>query len=437
MAAATTVMLAALVGASGLGGDVSTRIHLRTGALDSAAVSGLETRAKLDFRPELGDRFESKIALEFRLDGFPQLSSVSQLGEVGRFEPVTVLLGEAYVRLYDALPGLTLTAGRQLVHWGTADAINPTDNLVTPDYTDPLVWDARRPVWMMHADYSPVTALGIELAAKPVFEPAPTVPVRWFSMDYMPSETELREGLVQQFMAGGLDSATARMVAGLYTVRAGEDFQLPQNRLEDVTWGGRVRSHFSVFDVSISALRGYDFLPTAVPQTAVDTQELTMDFTLRERYARRTVLGADAAASVAGVGLWIEGAYSLYDESLPENEVSVIGGFDYTLAGFYLNAQYLHGRFPLALAQTAGEPVRDYVLTALDRKLFGERLLLRLGGAVDVKRGSVAALPVVRWMPADGLDLDLGAIVFSGNDGSAFAPLAANDELFVGARYRF
>jgi hypothetical protein len=162
-----------------------------------------------------------------------------------------------------------------------------------------------------------------------------------------------------------------------------------------------------------------------------------MSFSLQERYARRTVIGGDLATNVAGVGLWAEAAWSAYDDSLPEDELSVIGGFDYTLAGFYLNAQYLHGQFPLALAQTSAKPDKDFVLAALERKFFADRLLLRVGGAVDVKHGSLAFMPLVRWTPADAVELELTGAIFAGKTGSAFEPLEANDEACFGVRYRF
>jgi hypothetical protein len=430
-------LVALIVGTTNVGGDVMSRVHLRTAALDSAAVSWFETRAKLDFEPELGDMVSAKLSLEFRLDAFPTISSVGQLGEAARLEPVTALLGEAYLRVHNPLPGLTLTVGRQLVHWGTADAINPTENWNPPDYSDPLTWDARRPTWMLHVDYSPVNEFGVELAAKPVFEPALSVSDRWFHVDHLPTEAVLREGLVQQFIGYGLDSTTARLLAGTYTINIAEDYQLPANRLKDMTYGGRARTHFSIFDLSAGVVRGYDFLPTAVPEVVTDTATKTLSFTLREHYARRTVIGGDAATNFAGIGLWAEAAWSAYDDALPEDELSVIGGLDYTLAGFYLNVQCLHGQFPLAMAQTSAKPAKDFVLAALDRKFFSDRLLLRAGGAVDVKHGSLALMPLARWMPADGVELDLTGFVFTGKAGSAFAPLEGNDEACLGARYRF
>jgi len=433
----TATLLVVLVGTPVVGGDVMSRVHLRTSALDSTAVSWFETRAKLDFEPELGDLVSAKLGLEFRLDAFPQLGSADQLGEAARFEPVTPFLGETYLRLHNPLPGLTLTAGRQLVHWGTADAINPTDNWNAPDYSDPLTWDARRPSWMVHADYSPATEFGVEFAARPFLEPALSVPDRWLHVDYLPSESVLREGLVQQFIGYGLDSATARLMAGMYTINIAEEFQLPANRLEEMSCGGRVRTHFSVFDVTASIMRGYDFLPTAVPEVLTDTANRTMTFTLHEHYARRTIIGGDLATNLADVGLWAEAAWSTYDDSLLEADLSVIAGFDYNLAGFYLNCQYLHGRFPLALAQMSGEPNKEFVLAALERKLFADRLLLRAGGAVDVKHGSLALLPLVRWMPASGVEVDLTGTVFVGKTGSAFEPLSASDEACFGVRYRF
>jgi hypothetical protein len=433
----TAALLAVLVGTSGVGGDVMSRLHLRTAAIDSAAVSWFETRAKLDFEPEFSDVVSAKLSLEFRLDAFPTISSVGQLGDASILEPVTVLLGETYLRVHNSVPGLTLTAGRQLVHWGTADGINPTDNWNPPDYSDPFTWDARRPAWMLHADYSPANAFGIELAAKPLFEPALSVSDRWFHVEHLPTDALLRQGLVQQFLGYGLDSLTARLLAGAYTVNISEDYQLPGNRVADMTYGGRAKTHFSVFDLSAGVVRGYDFLPTAQPEVVTDTATKTMSFALHERYARRTIIGGDLATNVSGVGLWAEAAWSAYDDSLLEDELSVIGGFDYTLAGFYLNVQYLHGQFPLALAQTSAEPDKDFVLAAVERKFFSDRLLVRAGGAVDAKHGSLAFLPLVRWIPADGVELNLTGLVFAGPDGSAFAPLDANDEVCVGARFRF
>ena len=42
-----------------------------------------------------------------------------------------------------------------------------------------------------------MSELGIELAAKPVFEPALSVSDRWFHVEYLPTDAVLREGLAR------------------------------------------------------------------------------------------------------------------------------------------------------------------------------------------------------------------------------------------------
>lgn len=435
---ASNFLLALLVAAGGFRADLSTRLNLRWAEPESAGLSWFQTRAALDFEPLRGDRVESRVGIELRADAFPALTSVLDPGSANNAEPVEVLLGEAYVRLFDLVPGMNLGLGRQLVSWGTADAVNPTSVLCAPDYTDPLVWDARRPAWMAHAEYTPIPAIGVELAWRPVFEPALIGNSGWFpTMSLLPTADQLRLGLVQQFIEQGVPAESAQVWAGRYTITVGEDYQVPGRTLADGSWGGRLKSRLGPVDVSAGLFRGYDFLPSATPVTTVQPESQTLDFTLVESHPRATFAGADFATDLFGAGLWAEAAWTRYDDSLPEDRLDVIGGMDYTLAGIYANLQYLHGRFPLALASASGETVGDYLLGAVERHFLGNRVLLRLGGVVEVSDGSWSLQPLARWMPFGGVEVELGGLVFAGEDEEAFAPLDACDEVFLGARYRF
>jgi len=433
----TGLLLILVFGAGSFQADLQTRFNMRWARPESAELSWFQTRARLAFTPVRSRKLDSEVEIEIRASAFPGLTSASQLGQMSALEPVEVLLGQAFVRVYDMVPGMNLTIGRQLVPWGTADVINPTSNLCPPDYSDPLVWDARRPAWMVHAEYNPVLAFGLELAARPVFEPATATTQRWFKTRILPTETELRQGLVASFIEQGIAPDTAQMLAAMYRINIKEDFQVPGAFLKNTSYGGRAKTHFSVFDLSAGLFRGFEFLPQAWPITVIDPDSMCLDFTLQERYPRNTVVGADLAANLFDVGVWAEGAYTMYDDSLSDDRFDWIVGLDYTLFGVYANVQYLHGRFPLALAQTRAEPVENYLFGALERKFADDRLMLRFGGVVDVKKGSFGLLPLVRWMPVSGLEIDLGGLVFSGGDGSAFQPMENNDELFLGVRYRF
>ncbi len=433
MTTAAVAVLALL--AAGPDGEVSSRIQLRLGTLDSAAVSWFETRAVLGYSPDLGGRVRGRLGVELRADGLAAISGYADMAESGRREPVSLLVNEAWLQFPDALPGLSLTLGRQKVHWGTGDGVNPTDNLCAPDYSDPLVWDARRPAWLTLAEYAPVQAFGIEAAFKPVFEPALGTTSRWYSVKMLPSVDELREGIRLGLIGNGYDTATARYLSGLYNISVAEQLDLPANSLENFTGGLRARTHFGSFDLSASVLRGWGFLPGYAPVVSVDSFDYR--FTLVGSFPRRTVVGADFAADLAGVGLRAEAAYSLNDDSLPDDELELIAGLDYSVAGFYLNAQYLRGGFPLALAAGASGAGKDFVLGAIEREFLATRLKVRLGGAFDLRDGSWAFQPVLTIRPVSVAEVELGAMLFGGESGSAFAPLADNDMAFLGARFRF
>ncbi len=432
------LLLAMLVAAGAFRADLATRLNLRWAEPESARLSWFQTRAALGFEPLRGDRVEGRIGVELRADAFPAVTSALEPGGASEAEPVEVMLGEAYVRLFDLVPGMNLGLGRQLVAWGTADGVNPTSVLCAPDYTDPLTWDARRPAWMAHVEYTPVPELGAELAWRPVFGPALTAAGDWFpTTSLLPTVDQLRLGLVQQFIEQGVPAESAEAWAGRYTITVGEDYRLPGRTLADGSWGGRLKSRLGPVDFSASLLRGYDFLPSAVPVTTVRPESLALDFTLVERYPRATFIGGDFAADLFGAGVWAEASWTGYDDSGPEDRLDVVCGADYTLAGIYANLQYLHGRFPLALANASGEVIGDYLLGAVERKFLGDRALLRLGGVVEVTDGSWSLQPLARWMPFGGVEVELGGLVFAGEEDDAFAPLDGCDEVFLGARYRF
>ncbi|MFO7676657.1 MAG: hypothetical protein R6X12_10125 [bacterium] len=431
-----TILLAVLVAAGGVNADLSSRLNLRWAEPESAWLSWLETRAALTLEPLRADRVASRIGVELRARAFPAVSSLFGSGQAAEAEPVEVLLGEAYVRMFDLVPGLNFGLGRQLVHWGSADAINPTNLLCAPDYTDPLSWDARRPAWLAHAEYAPVSHFGIELAWRPVFEPALTGTSGWFpTARLMPTEEELRLGLVRQFLEQGVPAESAQVWAARYRVTVGEDYRLPGRTLADGSGGGRVRSRLGPVDVSAGVLRGYDFLPSVTPVTAVRPETQQIDFSLLTRYPRATFLGADIATDLLGAGLWAEAAWTRYDDSLPGDRLDLICGADYTLAGLYGNLQYLRGRFPLALA--SGVEAGNYLLGAVERRFLGEHMLLRLGGVVEVGDRSWGLLPLARWIPLSGLEVELGGLAFTGTGDDVFAPLDRNDEVYLGFRYRF
>jgi hypothetical protein len=88
-------------------------------------------------------KFYSEVWL--RNIGLPIITSSSDLYNKGIVDPYNLEIREAYVQLYGFLTkNLDLTIGRQRIVWGTADKLNPTDNLNPLDLEDILDFGRRR-----------------------------------------------------------------------------------------------------------------------------------------------------------------------------------------------------------------------------------------------------------------------------------------------------
>ena len=83
---------------------------------------------RLDKKITDNSKFYSEVWL--RNIGLPGINSSSDLYNKGIIDHYNLEVREAYVQLYGFLTkNLDVTIGRQLIVWGTADKLNPTDNL--------------------------------------------------------------------------------------------------------------------------------------------------------------------------------------------------------------------------------------------------------------------------------------------------------------------
>ena len=92
---------------------------------------------KLDKKITDNSKFYSEVWL--RNMGLPNISKSSDLYNKGIVDPYNLEIREAYVQLNGFLTkNLDLSIGRQRIVWGTADKLNPTDNLNPLDLEDIL-----------------------------------------------------------------------------------------------------------------------------------------------------------------------------------------------------------------------------------------------------------------------------------------------------------
>lgn len=252
-------------------------------------------------RPEVWA--EGLVQAQATVDATPD-TRVRVDARVATLAPETRLI-EAYVghRFGDS----ELRVGRQVMAWGRADGVNPTDNVSPRDYRTWLPYDEdqRFGTWALRLDTRPADALDLTLVASPYFE-----------------------GSKIALPPGGPVVAEAPD-----THRAGNGlFALKLNRAGEA------------LDWSLSYLRGLALLPGI---RASDTAAAAL---LAFHHDRVEVLGADVAGNAGRFGLRAEMAWTrprAGDDGRPAQrhaDVQLVVGADRTfLDNLYVNVQ-LFGR---------------------------------------------------------------------------------------------
>jgi len=374
--------------------------------------------------------------------GFPEVTTSSELMEKqkGKVQPWDLVFREAYLDLYGfLLPNLDVRIGRQRIAWGTADKLNPTDNLNPDDLED--IWDFGR-----HLGSNGVNAsyyLGdytLTLVYIPVFTPA-VLPDRDWAQALSPP-MELPLGL---------------------TLRNLEDrIVTPESKLKNSIAAFKIAKNFLGYDFSLSYLYGRDDLPlvTNVKVTPVDTQG-TVDVSTTLIYPKMQVVGFDMAGAIGKVGIWAEGAVFFPEKvemttDLTDLDMGIqtttalddkpyvryVVGADYTFKnGWYVNGQYLHG----FIHERGEDSLEDYFVFGVEKKFFNGKLKITpIAGGVEIKdfgdiKNNYAVLfaPEITYYPTDNAEILLGAHIIEGKNTTAFGRVKDNDEVYLKIKYSF
>lgn len=309
----------------------------------------------------------------------------------------------------------TLRLGKQIVVWGRADFLNPTDNLTPHNYAVLLPAEADQRFGTVSALLTQHLNQELTLAifTTPFFEP---------------SQIPLPRGLV------------------LYA----ED--KPAHSLGDSELGVRLSRAGDRIDGSLSYFHGYNLQPDLAPLN-LTTVELS--------YAEIDVIGMDLATNLGRLGLRMEAAYTTTDDSDGTDPFRrnafwyyVVGAdraFDATLN---INVQ-LFGRHisdfteaalpadPLARlvadygALLAQQQDRDsYGMTTrisnswLNDTLSAEILIVR-----NFTRSNSYIRPLITYAISDRLTGSVGAQLYTGGEATFFGSLEDNQYVYTELRY--
>jgi len=240
-------------------------------------------------------------------------------------------LREAYVDAY--LGPVDLRVGQQIIVWGRADGINPTNNLMPFDLRvrSPIEDDRRVGNFGLRAFYnlSPVRLEGVWL---PLYVAAHYPPIA------LPEYVVMRAA------------------------------RFPEPELEKGLGAGRVHVELAAFEASISYVRGYAPLPGIALRdftVGVDPPEVRV---ARTAYAQH-VVGFDASTALGDVlTLRAEAAYRRpdgYQDRVyaARPDVQYVVGVDRTFGSISVIAQYI-GRYVLDWAREDGpeDPIEPETL---------------------------------------------------------------------------
>ncbi|MCK9612708.1 MAG: hypothetical protein M0R16_07375 [Bacteroidales bacterium] len=384
-----------------------------------------------------------------RYIGLPSFVSTYDLYNAGIINPVNLSLREAYFEVTGFLSKkIDLKIGRQRIVWGTADKLNPTDNLNPYDLEDIFDFGRHRGSDAININYYFYKDFSLQGIYMPFFQPA-NLPVGMFS----------------GILSGGME-----LPQGLTLLQFSDTLLTPKYNLgESSSAGLKLKGNLSVLDFSVSYLWGHIGLPVITRNTitAVDTLG-GINVRTQLSYPRVHIFGADIATSVVGIGLWAEAALFLPEKDVimttdlsalyPLSPVPVtqdsmlldktkpyckfIVGLDYMFReGSYLNFQYLHG----FMHEMGGKNLNDYFFLGYEKKFFRDKLKIApVGGAFiindwkDIKHNyAFAYMPQISYKPVDDAEIIIAASLCGGEGKNMFANLKDFNMFMFKVKYSF
>lgn len=404
-AATLTDDAAALARWAALSGSIRTGYWSASRSLDGRR--NLATAALwLSARPRLG------AAAAIGVDGWVMSEQLFRASETaGR-------LREAYLDL--TLGPVDIRAGQQIIAWGRADRINPTDNLTPRDFTLLVVDDADR-------------RSGTPAVRTTVYRETLSFTAVWlpgFTPDTVPIRVPEPTATLAEQRPGGL---------------------LGQ-------WAVKLDHTGKSLDWSVSYFDGFDLTPN-LGIGSIDASGVE----LLQRHPRIQVIGADAAVAVGRYGLRAEAAYTHTEDARgTDPDIAnpflflVVGGERTVLDRLSVNVQYLlrvvfsyHSpfRIPDGLVRQVAiesatlsnqlDPVQHGAALRLGHSWLHQRLQAELAAVVFFTRFNYAIRAKLTYAFTDRLRGTVGADLFRGPSPSFFGYLRDASGVHTELRWSF
>jgi hypothetical protein len=316
-----------------------------------------------------------------------------------------------------------VTIGKQLISWGTADGINPINNINPTDYTDMLdTEDERIGVYALRLQWF-LNMADIDLIYVPVasFGVLPATNSRWF-----PS-TEMM----------GLPAALGSGIPILLRSNA------PESTLNSGEFGIRYRKRFSGADFGFSYYNGYDHLPELTPDMS-QFDPNAPQLVLLENYRRQQVVGSEWVVLLPlGIAFRGESALFIPNNNTNDRYLQTVTGIDKNFAlnnsSLTIIAQYIYDhslegnaydKFDLRHLFT-NSPMANIDWS------FNNGLSITLLGIYNTKSEDYYLNPTISYTSTGGLCFELQSDIMGGNNESFFGNYSFNNRIRAKMSFRF
>jgi len=405
--------------------------------LKDKTISWEEYRLNLTGQVELENvKFYSEIWV--RNFGSSDVKKISDLLDRNYVEPVDIKIREAYVDVKDFLiDNLDLKVGRQRIAWGTADKLNPTDNLNPDDLED--IWDYGRHLGSNAIKLSYyIGDFTFTSVFIPTFTPAVLPRGDWVKI------------FTDEFFPGAIQTQIQTQI------------QNPDPSLKEASKFGLKISKRDIlgFAFSLSYLYGRDDIPIPYKVSGKFKDGKFVPDSVLLFFPKMKIVGFDLTGDIKGIGVWGEAGIFYPEEVILETVISNIPiqksetilkkenytrfvlGFDYTFKnGIYANVQYLHG----FLHERGRENLRNYIVFNFERKFMNDKVKFNfLSGGFEFKRAkdvknnyALIYNPQISYNPIDNLEFTIGVRLIEGKGRTTFGRLSDRDEIYLKVKYSF
>ncbi len=382
-------------------------------------------------------KFHSEIWL--RSFGFPYITNLSDLYSKEKVTPFNLDLREAYIDILKfPLKNVDIRIGRQRIAWGTADKINPTDNMNPLDLED--IWDFGRHL----------SSNGIKIDGY----------VKDFNLSYM-FIPRFTPAILPQGDWFNAKNSKINLPPGIIPLNITNSIAMPGYAIKNSLNGLRLKKNLFGFDFSLSYASIMDGIPI-LTNTAIVPAGMSGEVNIYNElsFPEMQILGFDFAGAIKDIGIWAEFAVFFPERINYRIDMSQLGmgvidsvildkkpyakyiiGTDYTFKnGIYLNLQYAHGFF-----YERGEEIEDYLFAGLEWKLLEERLkLMPVSGGLEIEDFSdikenyaLVYMPEISYKPVEDCEISIGLRLIDGKEETNFGMMKENDEVFLKVKYSF